>query len=279
MLVKRVLTAVIAIPILTALIYWGSKSIFMVIVMLCAGFSIYEFYKMSIPKNSLAKTISIAVGLAGVCLIYYFREYLAFGDSNKLSWYITWSMAIITLAVFVFLCINFIYFPKKVLPLNKLLILVVGIFYVCLFLSYLILIRCGADGRNWVFFTLLVVWFGDTGAYFIGSLIGKNKLFPAASPKKTVEGALGCLAASLIAALISKIWFLKELDITHCIFLAFGIAIIGQLGDLCESTFKRRNSIKDSSNLLPGHGGMLDRIDSLLFVAPLVYYYKLLILY
>ena len=278
MLTKRILTAIIAIPILIASIYWGSKFVFMFIVMLCVGFALYEFYKMSIPKHKFIKVIAILAGLTVVYFVYYYQDNLNFENSNVLSSSITWLMVIITLTVFIFLFINFIYFPKKIFSLNNPLILLIGIVYVGLFLSYLILIRSDSDGRKWVFFTLLVVWFGDTGAYFIGSLIGKHKFFPATSPKKTVEGVLGCLAGSIIAAFATKIWLLKELDITHCILLALSIAIIGQLGDLCESTFKRINDIKDSSNLLPGHGGMLDRIDSMLFVAPLVYYYKMLIL-
>jgi len=278
MLTKRLLTAIIAIPLLIASIYLGSKFVFMFIVMLCVGFALYEFYKMNIPNHKFIKVIAILAGLAVVYFVHYYQDNLTFENTNVLSSYITWLMVIITIAVFIFLFLNIIYFPKKVFLLNNPLILLIGIVYVGLFLSYLILIRSTPDGRNWVLFTLLVVWFGDTGAYFTGSLIGKHKLFPATSPKKTVEGALGCLAASIIAAFATKIWLLKELDLTHCIFLALSIAIIGQLGDLCESTFKRINDIKDSSNLLPGHGGMLDRIDSVLFVAPLVYYYKVLLL-
>ena len=278
MLAKRILTATIAIPLLIAVIYWGSKVIFLFIVMLCGGCALYEFYKMSIPNHKFIKAIYVFAGLVVFYLIYYYQGDLTFENTSGLSSYITWLMLIITLVVFIFLLMNFIYFPQKVFTLTNPLILIIGIFYVCVFSSYLILIRCGVDGRNWVFFTFLVIWCGDTGAYFIGSKIGKHKLFPATSPKKTVEGALGCLAASLIAAFITRIWLLKELEITHCIYLALSIAIIGQLGDLCESTFKRRSGIKNSGNLLPGHGGMLDRIDSVLFAAPLVYYYKLLIL-
>jgi len=278
MLAKRILTAVIAIPLLIASIFWGSKVIFLFIIMCCVGLALSEFYNMNIPDHRFIKAIAIFAGLLLVYLIYYYQEYLAFKNATMTTSYITWLMGIITLLVFTFLLINVLLFPKKVFVLTNPTILLIGIFYVCLFLSYLLLLRCSTDGKHWVFFTLLVVWCGDTGAYFMGSLIGKHQLFPAASPKKTVEGALGCLVASMGSAFVIKLWFLKELDTTHCLFLALSIAIIGQLGDLCESIFKRRNDIKDSSNLLPGHGGMLDRIDSMLFAAPLVYYYKALIL-
>lgn len=279
MLAKRILTAIIGIPLLTILVFWGSRITFLVVIMLCASFGLSEFYRMALPKNNrLTMAIAIAAGLFGVWMIYYYQGYISFKNPNELTRYVTWSMAIVTLAVFIFLLINFIYYPKKVITLTKPLTLLIGIFYVCLFLSYFMLIRCSADGRKWVLFTLFVVWFGDSGAYFIGRLMGKRKLSHVASPQKTVEGALGCLAASLIAVFATKNWFLKQLTVTDCVVLALGIAVIGQLGDLCESTLKRINGVKDSGNLLPGHGGMLDRIDSLLFVAPLVYYYKMVFL-
>ena len=278
MLAKRILTAIIAIPLLIVLVYWGSEVIFLIIIMLAVGFGLFEFHKMNFAGDRFTKAISIIPGLVVVWFIYYYRDYLSLENINGLSWFITWSITFVTLAVFLFLLMQLMSFSQKVLSFTKPLMVVIGILYVSLFLSYLILIRCGEDGRNWVFFTLLVVWFGDCGAYGIGSLIGKHQLHAGASPNKTVEGSLGGVSASLIAAFVAKLLFLKQLTMIHCIALALGIALISQLGDLCESTFKRRNGVKDSGNLLPGHGGMLDRIDSLLFAAPFVYYYNLLIL-
>jgi phosphatidate cytidylyltransferase len=276
-LAKRIITAIIAIPLLVALIYWGSKSLFLILIMLVVVFGMIEFYNMSLKDNRLIKAVAIAVGLVGVWFIYYYQGYLSFENTNGLNRFIAWSIALMTFAVFIFLLMHLIFFPKEVLSLTKPLIVVIGIFYVGLFLSYLILIRCSEDGRSWMFFTLSVIWFGDCGAYTIGRLIGKHQLSPAASPKKKIECALGGFAASLITAFGAKLWFFRQLTMTHCAVLAIGIAIVGQLGDLCESTFKRRNSVKDSGKLLPGHGGMLDRIDSIIFAAPFVYYYILIL--
>lgn len=278
MLAKRILTGIIAIPLLIVLVYWGSEVIFLIIIMLAVGFGLFEFHKINFAGDKFTKAISIVPGLVVVWFIYYYRDYLSLENINGLSWFITWSITFVTLVVFLFLLMQLMFFSQKVLSFTKPLMVVIGILYVSLFLSYLILIRCGEDGRSWVFFTLLVVWFGDCGAYGIGSLTGKHQLHAGASPNKTVEGSLGGVAASLIAAFVAKLLFLKQLTMIHCVALALGIAVISQLGDLCESTFKRRNSVKDSGTLLPGHGGILDRIDSLLFAAPFVYYYNLLIL-
>jgi phosphatidate cytidylyltransferase len=151
---------------------------------------------------------------------------------------------------------------------------VIGIVYICIALSFLVLVRNCSDGIQWIFFILLILWVGDTGAYIVGSIIGRTKLYPAVSPNKTIEGALAGLIFSLVSGLACKMVFLPDISMFHCILLTACISLLGQLGDLCESVFKREQGLKDSGNILPGHGGMLDRIDSLLFAAPFLYYYK-----
>lgn len=278
MLIKRIVTGIVAIPLLTALIFWGSESVFLIIVMLTAYFGLIEFYKMNLADNRFTKALAITVGLVAIWLIYYYQDYITFNINNGPICFVGWSLVFITLAVFTFLIRHLILFPRNTILVNRSLIAVIGIVYVSLFLSYLILIRGKAEGGSFVFFTFLVIWFGDSGAYAVGKMIGKHQLCPIASPNKTIEGALGGVAASLIAAFCAKTFFLKQITVIHCVVLALGIAMVGLLGDICESTFKRKKGIKDSGNLLPGHGGMLDRIDSILFAAPLVYYYKILIL-
>jgi len=277
-LAKRFLTGIIAIPLLVALIGWGSEEIFLIIVMLTAALALIEFYKINLASNESGKALAVTVSLSLIWCIYYFQDSLSSFKIDGMDCFITWSIALITLAVFMSLFFHLTLFPRNVILVKKPLIAVIGMLYVGLFLSYLILIRSGTDGKSWVFFTLILVWFSDTGAYAVGKMIGKNKLFPVISPNKTIEGYLGGLAASLMAAFILKTFILKDLPAIHCILLALGIGVMGQLGDLLESTFKRANNLKNSGNLLPGHGGMLDRIDSLLFAAPFVYYYKILIL-
>jgi phosphatidate cytidylyltransferase len=171
-----------------------------------------------------------------------------------------------------------IHYPKNSMLRTDLTVVLFGIGYVCLFLACLVFLRDQAGGVKWIFFILFVLWLGDSGAYCVGKAIGRRKLLPAISPNKTVEGAVGGLLASLLTGFACKTIFLSELPGVHCFLLTLAIALAGQVGDLCESTFKRERGVKDSGNLLPGHGGILDRIDSLLFAAPVAYYYKVLLL-
>ena len=176
--------------------------------------------------------------------------------------------------VFAVLIAKLVLFPRKVIFQKPLSASCIGIVYICIYLSFLVPIRNGSEGILWVFFILLVLWMGDTGAYIVGSMLGRTKLCPAVSPNKTIEGALAGLLFSLVTGLACKKIFLPDISMTNCILLTAGISLIGQLGDLCESVFKREREYKDSGNILPGHGGILDRIDSLLLAAPFLYYYK-----
>jgi len=162
-----------------------------------------------------------------------------------------------------------------------------GLIYVAVFFSFLILIRefppkLGLEyrlGGLWVIFLFLCLWFSDILAYFVGAPLGKHKILPMISPKKSWEGAMGGIAGAILAATFSKVIFLKEIPVIHLLFLSIIVSVFGQLGDFVESSFKRSANLKDSSNIIPGHGGILDRFDSLLFSAPLVYFYLRFILY
>jgi phosphatidate cytidylyltransferase len=155
---------------------------------------------------------------------------------------------------------------------------VLGIIYIPIFLSYVILIRNGLNGAEWIFAVLFIVFAGDTSAYYAGSYLGRYKLCPSVSPNKTIEGALGGLAANLGMGAILKSFFLAKSPwgLSILFFLVIGVA--GQIGDLFESVIKRSANVKDSGGILPGHGGMLDRIDALLFAAPVTYFFKAYIL-
>jgi phosphatidate cytidylyltransferase len=144
-------------------------------------------------------------------------------------------------------------------------------------LSYWLNLRGLEDGRNWVYLAMLITFANDTGAFFIGRAKGKHKLAPTISPAKTWEGAIGGLISAILAAiviamvlnLISPFTF----EYWQIILLGFLVSLFAQLGDLVESLFKRNTGVKESGNLLPGHGGILDRFDSLIFVGAVVYYY------
>lgn len=150
----------------------------------------------------------------------------------------------------------------------------IGFLYIPFLLSHLILIRNGSDGIAWMYFLLCVVFAGDTGAYYAGSYQGRHKLCPSVSPGKTVEGSMGGLVSNLVVGLLFKWSFLPAIGWQTCIWLCLSIGIAGQIGDLFESMIKRQSGIKDSGKLFPGHGGVLDRIDALLFAAPVAYWFK-----
>jgi phosphatidate cytidylyltransferase len=146
-----------------------------------------------------------------------------------------------------------------------------GTVYIPVLLSFLILIRAGDVGMTWIFFVLAIVFAGDTSAYYVGSYWGRHKLSPAISPGKTIEGSLGGLAANLAVGAIGKALFFPGLSWATSILFFLAVGAAGQMGDLFESEMKRFSGIKDSSSLLPGHGGILDRIDALLFASPVAY--------
>jgi phosphatidate cytidylyltransferase len=133
----------------------------------------------------------------------------------------------------------------------------------------------GVGGPGFVLLSFMFAWFGDTGGYFAGRFLGRRKLYEAVSPKKTVEGAIGSLAGSLIGMLLAHFWFLPTLSLAHGIPLALVAGALGQAGDLGESVLKRSFGVKDSGAIVPGHGGILDRIDALMLTSAVTYLYTL----
>lgn len=148
-----------------------------------------------------------------------------------------------------------------------------GVLYVGFTLSTVVSTRLLPAGEWFVLFLAVVTWAGDTGAYYTGMLWGAHPLAPSISPKKTVEGAVGGLALAVGSAVLARIWFVTDLSWSDALILGVLLTVSGLFGDLWESVIKRRVGVKDSGSLLPGHGGMLDRLDSLLFTAPTFYYY------
>jgi CDP-diglyceride synthetase len=147
-----------------------------------------------------------------------------------------------------------------------------GIIYPVVFYSYLYLLRQLPQGVVWTFFTFFLVWSTDTFAYLIGKGFGHYPLAPKVSPNKTIEGSIGGLLGCFIVGLVFRFW-MGEFSFLHTIIISLIVGIVGQIGDLFESSLKRSAGIKDSGSLIPGHGGILDRSDSLIFVLPLIYYY------
>jgi len=152
--------------------------------------------------------------------------------------------------------------------------------FVGVFFGYLLQLRLLTDlpkgdenGSDLVFLLFFIVWASDTAAYYVGSLLGRHPLAPSVSPKKTMEGAVGGLAGALVAAFAARAWFMQRLGVADCLILGMALGVVGMAGDLVESMLKRSAGVKDSARLVPGHGGLLDRVDSLLYAAPVLYYY------
>ncbi len=150
-----------------------------------------------------------------------------------------------------------------------------GIFYVAWLLGHLILIRQFAEGPFLIFLLFLITWANDTAAYYVGSFWGRHHMTPRISPRKTWEGAVGGLVGSVAASFACQWWFLESLSAADAFSIGLLVGIAAPLGDLCESILKRSAGVKDSGGLIPGHGGVLDRVDSLIFTAPVIYYYLL----
>jgi phosphatidate cytidylyltransferase len=150
---------------------------------------------------------------------------------------------------------------------------VFGIGYVNWLLGYAFWLRDLESGEEWVLLLVWVTWLGETAAYLVGSAVGRHPLAPAVSPKKTVEGAVAQLVVSGLAAVIARAWFFPALSLPGALLVGLLLGVAGQVGDLVESALKRSVGTKDTGRLIPGHGGVLDRVDSLLFNTPVLFYY------
>ncbi|MEN6373665.1 MAG: phosphatidate cytidylyltransferase [Smithella sp.] len=155
---------------------------------------------------------------------------------------------------------------------------VLGVMYIPFLLSYFILLRSSDKGVLWILFVLVLAFAGDITALYIGKYFGRHKLSPIISPGKTVEGTIGLILGSTAACLIFSYYSFPGVSLLKIGILAFTGSVIGQLGDLSESAIKRNYGLKDASSLLPGHGGLLDRLDCILFIVPFVYYYRIYVI-
>jgi phosphatidate cytidylyltransferase len=263
-LVARLLTAGALIPLLILAINWSNPIAVWGIVFTATLLGLNEFYSMTMPKEPLGERIfGIVVGLGFAASLYWYGGEIA--------------IAVLTGATLLtFLYYLFAYRDMESVA-RRLTATWGGLLYVAMMLTFVALLKKrGPDGGAWVYITLTCTWFSDTGAYFAGRFIGPawpKKLYESVSPKKTIIGGVGGLAASFGALALAKYWYLPSLTWLDCAAVAVPANLLGQMGDLCESLLKRSVGVKDSGALLPGHGGMLDRIDALLFTAPYIYFY------
>lgn len=263
MLTKRIISSSVLIGIIVASIFvdW----IFRIAIILFTVGGLYEFFTMLEKKGiSIYKYFGIGVGSI-IPLSILFR----FELTKK------WELLFIALMLLFLIVMQFRKRESSgvIVDISTTLF---GILYVCWLFSFLIKIRYLEGGLGLFAAVLLITKLGDIGAYLIGTRFGKIPLIPRISPKKSVEGSTGGLIFSLLGALVSRP--LLNLSYPHVIFIGFTLGIVGQLGDLSESLLKRDCQVKDSGAILPGLGGILDSIDSLLFSAPVFYFYMSTIL-
>jgi len=258
---KRWVTGLIALPILIYVIGFSPRWIFYLLLFLASLAGLMEFYRIAAPN--LPKSIrwsGYLFPLVLFLLIYTGKFYLLPA--------IIVLLAVIPMTLLVILPHS----PRLDSPghVGKGLL---GPIYICLPLAMLVIMARYPQGNLWIFFLLAVIFANDTGAFYCGRQFGKHKLHESLSPGKTWEGAVGGVLSSIIAAL----WFLYILHLHEINFgilsLVVALSIMGQIGDLAESMLKRSHGVKDSGTILPGHGGVLDRIDGLLFAIPVLYIY------
>jgi len=248
----------VLISIISVVIFFDWLCALTAVVFIIAG--LYEYFLMLEKKGiKIYKYFGIGMG-AVIPLSIMFRF-----EPTK-----SWELLFIVLALFFILLMQFKRRDSSgvIVDISTTLF---GILYVSWFFSFIIKIRYLAGGFGFLVALLLMIKLGDIGAYLIGSRWGKRPLMPHISPKKTVEGSLGGLFFSVLGALISKPFL--PFDYGQLFLVALGLGVLGQLGDLSESLLKRDCQIKDSGSIFPGMGGVLDQIDSLLFTAPVFYFY------
>lgn len=261
MLRTRLLTAAVALPLLIFLIHsapeWGFSSAILVL----TGVGLYEYFSLTRAQCSLSPVIGELWGML-VALS------MLSGDTRLIG-------AVFTLGfVLVFILSLRDRQPARGIQTTSLFVL--GVVYIGFLFPHLMWIHRGSEGAKWVFFILLVAMLGDAGGYAVGRIWGKRKLLPHISPGKTIEGSVGSIGGNCIATLVAWQYLLPNRSALELVLLALLMGLLAQLGDLCESALKRACSAKDSGRLFPGHGGVLDRIDSLLFPGAFIYYYNTL---
>ena len=270
MLKKRVITSLWFACLISAVVWFGGESGFAVLMAVFGILAALEFYRMVEKVKPPPFTY---FGLVWTALLILSR------NSELLSLRVSFLSSgliiplLLTSAVVIPL-IGILVRQQKDEDFSSWVWTVAGILYVGWLLGHLVALRGMEDGRNWVFFILFVTWVSDTFAYFVGKRLGRHLLAPGISPGKTWEGTAGGLGAAVAMGIVffTPTPFQLPMGYGQLILLAILVSVCGQLGDLVESLLKRNMGAKDSGSMMPGHGGVLDRFDSLILSAPVLYY-------
>jgi len=256
---RKIWTTLLIGPPVIALIAVGPAEVLFLLVYLATCLGLREFFDLAHPDaRGIERWAGIGLGLVLSVAVSY-------GNQE----------AVFPVLVLLLLSLSILYMAlSKNLPstISNLGINFFGIFYVAFLLSHMSLIRRMPGGREWVLFLISTVWAADTFALLGGVFLGRHRLYPKISPNKTVEGLLAGIGGSILVALLFSFFFIPRLGRGLCILLAVGLGVLGHLGDFTESMIKRSAKVKDSGSLFPGHGGMLDRLDSFLFSSPFLHY-------
>jgi len=262
-LVQRVLTAIVFVVIMVGGVYLHPLSL-IALFLLITAMCLWEYLDLTLSKdNSGRKWIALFLGLFPFLLTaLYNSPYYEISDTFLYNGLLLFLPLV---------ALSFVYelYTSSEKPFTNIGVSLLGVFYIGIPLALvpMIAFRAGVFHPNIIFGLLLLTWANDTGAYLIGSQIGRTKLFPRISPKKTWEGSFGGVLVAFMAAYLLSMVF-KDLALKDWLVLALLVSVFGSIGDLVESMLKRSLNIKDSGNLLPGHGGMLDRFDAFLFLLP-----------
>jgi phosphatidate cytidylyltransferase len=283
-LAQRFLVAVVAVPILIVVLYFHRPEPTWLVMFAASLLAMREFFGMTLPKED--RVAALVLGAIAVAAFYW---------SSALTVFYEWGHARVPyrvefpamesgglVAAFAVIVPGLYYlFRFRDIPsvASRFAATVAGIIYCGFLATYLAKLKLidPLDGGDTVLLVLIVAWVADTGGYFAGRFLGKAKLYEAVSPKKTWAGAWGGIAGSILGVIVLKLVHATWLHWTDVFAIAIPGGILGQLGDLAESLIKRSVGVKDSGALLPGHGGILDRIDAVLFIAPYVYAYLLVV--
>jgi len=261
----RIATSVVAVPLLLWVIFGCPAWAWYLVVVVAVVVGSMELFAMTHSGDPAAQAVGTATSL-GVSLGLYF-----FGRDAR-------AVLMVLLAVTVLGTLVPVWRLGEIRTAGlRMMAGIAGPLYLGALLTTSGLLRrdLGADGSGYVLLSLGIAWLADTGGYFFGRFLGRTKLYPAVSPQKTQAGFVGALVGAVLAALAAHYWFLPRLPLPSGLVLAVVAGALGQLGDLSESLLKRSTGNKDSGRVLPGHGGLLDRIDALLIVSPIVYAYAI----
>jgi phosphatidate cytidylyltransferase len=265
---SRIITALIVLPVLIAsiLISWLAP-LFVALAVAAMVLGLYEFWLLAKRRGLKPDVVVGFAGAAALFTVFYFDR------PSEAPILLLLILPGLTIAVLAAAMLRGAPFDNMIASVGATLL---GVMYVALLGGHLVAVRMGFEQQraaHLLSFFFLVIMGSDTGAYYTGRAFGRHKLAPKISPGKTWEGAVGGMIASLLMAAVAHYWFFPELPLTLALPLAALMNILGVLGDLTESALKRGAGAKDAAQILPGHGGLLDRLDSLLFNAPVLYYF------